>query len=116
MSGKNPRLLSIQKEIVRILPHIVFNSHFKKNGPFLVAEMLKNLPAIQKTQIQSLGQEDTLEKEMEIHSRTLAWEIPWAKDPGRPQFMGSQRETRLSDFFTFIFILQFSSPWPSGGR
>ena len=72
LSGKNPRLLSIQKEIVRILPHIVFNSHFKKNGPFLVAEMLKNLPAIQKIQIQSLGQEDTLEKEEATHSSILA--------------------------------------------
>ena len=51
LSGKNPRLFSIQKEIVRILPHSVFNSHFKKNGPFLVAEMLKNPSAMQKTQI-----------------------------------------------------------------
>ena len=72
LSGKNPRLLSIQKEIVRILPHIVFNSHFKKNGPVLVTEMLKNPPAMQKTQIRSLGQVDPLEKEEATHSSILA--------------------------------------------
>ena len=43
------------------------------------------------TQIQSLGREDTLEEEMATHSRTLAWEIPWAEEPGRLQSMGSQR-------------------------
>ena len=57
----------------------------------LVAQMIKSLPAVWDTQVRSLGQEDTLEKEMEIHSRTLAWEIPWTKDLGRLQSMGSQR-------------------------
>ena len=85
-------------------------------GASLVAQTITRLPARRDTQVRSLGQEDTLEKEMEIHSRTLAWESPWTKDLGRLQSMGSQRETRLSDFFTFIFILQFSCPWPSGGR
>ena len=72
LSGKNPRLLSECSEIVRMLPHTVFNSHFKRNGPFLVTEMLKNLPAMQKTQVQSLGQEDLLEKEVATHSSILA--------------------------------------------
>ena len=44
--------------------------------------MIKNLPAKQKTQVQSLGQEDTLEKEMATHSNTLAWRIPWTEEPG----------------------------------
>ena len=57
----------------------------------LVAQSLENLPAMQKTQVQSVGQEDTLEKETAIYCRNLAWEIPWAQDPGRLQSMGLQR-------------------------
>ena len=45
---------------------------------------------MQEIQVQSLGQEDTLEKEMAIHSSTLAWEIPWTEEPGGLQSMGSQ--------------------------
>ena len=44
----------------------------------------------QETQVQSLGQEDSLEKEMATHSSILAWEIPWTEEPGRLQSMGSQ--------------------------
>ena len=47
--------------------------------------------------IQSLGQEDPLEKEMATHSSTLAWKIPWTEEPGRLQSMGSQSWTRLSN-------------------
>ena len=47
--------------------------------------MVKNLPAIQETWVQSLGQEDPLEKEMATHSSILAWEIPWTEEPGRLQ-------------------------------
>ena len=57
----------------------------------LVAQMVKNPPAMQKTQVQSLGREDALEKEMATHSSTLAWEIPWTEEPGRLQSMGLQR-------------------------
>ena len=53
--------------------------------------MVKNLPAMQETQVQSLGQEDPLEEEMAIHSSILAWRIPWTEEPGRLQSMGSQR-------------------------
>ena len=52
-------------------------------GASLVAQMVKNLPAMQKTWIQSIGQEDTLEKGMATHSSILAWEIPWTEEPGR---------------------------------
>ena len=47
--------------------------------------------AMQETQVQSLGWEDPLEEEMAAHSSILAWKIPWTKDPGRLQSMGSQR-------------------------
>ena len=49
----------------------------------LVVQMVKNPPAMQETRVQSLGQEDLLEKEMETHSSILAWKIPWTVEPGR---------------------------------
>ena len=57
----------------------------------LVAQTVKRLPTIWETQVQSLGREDPLEKEMATHSSTLAWRIPWMEDPVRLQSMGSQR-------------------------
>ena len=57
----------------------------------LVAQMVKRLPTIWETWVQSLGREDLLEKEMATHSSTLAWKIPWMEEPGRLQSMGSQR-------------------------
>ena len=56
-----------------------------------MAQRLKRLPGMRETQVQSLGQEDPLEKEMATHSCTLAWRIPWTEEPGRLQSMGSQR-------------------------
>ena len=53
--------------------------------------MVKNLPEMQKTQVQSLGREDPLEKKMAIHSSILAWRMPWAEEPGWLQSTGSQR-------------------------
>ena len=53
--------------------------------------MIKNLPAMQETWIQSLGWEDSLEKRTATHSSILARRIPWTEDPGQPQSMGSQR-------------------------
>ena len=53
--------------------------------------MVKHLPAMWKTWVQSLGQEDPLEKEMATHFSILAWKIPWMEEPGRLQSMGSQR-------------------------
>ena len=57
----------------------------------LVAQAVKNLPAMQETQVQSLGQEDPLEKQMATHSSILAWRIPWTEEPGGLQSMGLQR-------------------------
>ena len=58
---------------------------------FIKCSVNKCLPAMRETQIWSLGQEDPLEKEMATHSSTLAWKIPWMKEPGRLQSMGLQR-------------------------
>ena len=60
--------------------------------------MVKNPPAMQGTQVQSLSQKDLLEKEMATHSRVLAWRIPWTEESGGLQSMGSQKsQTQLSD-------------------
>ena len=59
-----------------------------------MAQMIKNLPAMQETQetpVQSLSQEDLLEKGMATHSSILTWRIPWTEEPGGLQSMGSQR-------------------------
>ena len=56
----------------------------------LVAKLVRNLPAMQETQVRSLGREDPLEKEIATHSRILAWGIPWTEEPGRLQSMGLQ--------------------------
>ena len=53
--------------------------------------MVKHLPTMWETRVQSLGQEDLLEKEIVTHSSILAWKIPWTEEPGRLQSMGSQR-------------------------
>ena len=55
----------------------------------LVAQMVKNLPAMQETWVQSLGWEDPLEEDMATHSSILAWRIPWTDEPGGLQSIGS---------------------------
>ena len=57
----------------------------------LVFQLVKNLPALQETRVQSPGWEDPLEKEMATHSNILAWRIPWTEEPGGLQSVGSQR-------------------------
>ena len=57
----------------------------------LMAQRVKNLPALQETHVQSLGWEDPLGKGMATHSSILAWRTPWTEEPGGLQFMGSQR-------------------------
>ena len=60
-------------------------------GASLVAQLVKNQPAMQEIQVQSLGGEDPLEKEMVTHSSILVWKIPWTEEPGRLQSMRLQR-------------------------
>ena len=67
-----------------MIPNIV-------SGASQVAQMVKNLPAMQETQVQSVGWEDPLEKGMATHSSILAWEIPRTEEPGGLQLTGSQR-------------------------
>ena len=57
----------------------------------LVAQTVKRLPAMRETRVRFLGREDPIEKEMAIHSGTLAWKIPWTEEPDRLLAMGSQR-------------------------
>ena len=74
----------------------------------LVAQMVKNLPAMWETKVWSLGQEDPLEKEMATHSSTLAWKIPWMEEPGRLQSMGSQRVgNNWATSLSFSFFLSY---------
>ena len=63
---------------------------YNSTGSSLIAQLVKNLPAMQEIRVQSLGQEDPLEQEMATHSSILAWRIPWTEEPGGLQFVGSQ--------------------------
>ena len=67
------------------------SSDFEVRGASLVAETVKNPPAMQKTWVQSLGQEDPLEKRMSTPSSILAWRIPWTEKPGRRSPWGPRR-------------------------
>ena len=70
--------------------HLQGNENGFFGGASLIAQLVKNLPAMQETWIQFLGQEDPLEKEMAHHSSILAWRIPWTEEPSRLQSMGLQ--------------------------
>ena len=67
-----------------------FFIHSSVHWASLIAQLVKNLPAMPETWVRFLGQEDPLEKEMAIYSSILAWRIPWTEEPGRLQSMGSQ--------------------------
>ena len=67
-----------------------------------MAQMVKRLPTIWEAWVLSLVWEDPLEKEMAIQFRILAWEIPWTEEPGRLQFMGSQRRTGKPGMLHFM--------------
>ena len=72
--------------------HVIFHIHIKHYiymYIFVVTQMVKNLPTMQETQVQSLSWEDPLEKGISINSSILAWEIPWIEEPGRLQSMRS---------------------------
>ena len=87
------------------LPWCIFHVRFRYwAGASLVAQMVKNLPALWETHIWSLGQEDLLEKGMATHSSILAWRIPWTEEPGGLQSSKSQRvkEDWVTNTFTFL--------------
>ena len=67
-----------------------------------VAQLVKSLPAMQETQVQSLGWEDTLEEEMATHSSILAWRIPWTKEPGMYSLWDC-KDLDMTEHLTFTF-------------
>ena len=69
----------------------------------MVAQTVKNPPAVQETWVQSLGWEDPLEKEMTTHSSILTWKIPWTEESGGLESMGSQRVKH--DWLTNTYVL-----------
>ena len=77
----------------------------------MVAQMVKYLTTMQETRVRSLGWEDPLEKEMAIHSRTIAWKIPWTEEPSRLQSMGSQSVGH--DWATSLTHPQYSLSYPN---
>ena len=85
--------------LILCCPLLLLPSTFLAPGSFpvsqlfasLVAQMVKRLPVMHKTQVRSLSQEDPLKKEMATHSSILAWRIPWTEEPGGLQSSGSQR-------------------------
>ena len=116
---------------IRVLPHITTGPQYKSghkhtpscyskymyNGKSptlsLVAQTVKRLPTMQETRVRSLGREDPLEKAMATHSSIHAWKIPWAKEPGKLQSMGSQgvghdwaTSFHFQDLFRSILIFQ----------
>ena len=70
--------------------HILIIASHGTHWASLVAQLVKDLPAMHETQVQFLGQEDPLEEEMAIHSSVLAWKIPWTEEPGGLPSMGLQ--------------------------
>ena len=68
-----------------------------KDGSSLVAQMVKNLPAMQKTWVRSLGREDPLEKEIATHSNVLAWRIPCREEPGRLYSPWGHKESHTTE-------------------
>ena len=96
--------------VLKIILDLLLNNSWTS----LVAQTLKRLPAMWETWVQSLGREDPLEKEMATHSITLAWRIPWMKEPARLQSTGWQRvrhdwATSLSLSFSSLSVLNTMS-------
>ena len=83
---------------------LIFQDHRLPRNFKGLAQLVKNLPAMQKTWVRSLGWENSLEKGMATHSNILAWRIPWTEEPNRLQSMGLQKvEHSWVAIFTFTF-------------
>ena len=99
-------LICLQYVLIPFLPFFSFWDSFNIARTSLVAQMVKRLSTVRETLVQALAWEDPLEKEMAIHSSTIAWKIPWTEEPGRLQSMGLQRvrhDWASSLHFTSIF-------------
>ena len=90
-------LLAVQGTLKSFLQHHSSKASILQHSAFFIvqlshlAQTVKRLSTVWETQVRALGWEDPLEKEMAIHSRTIAWKIPWTEEPGRLQSMRSQR-------------------------
>ena len=83
--------LGDSKTLIELQSPLYFVRTLLYDTTSLVAQMVRRLPTMQETRVQSLGQEYLLEKEMATHSSILAWKIAWTEEAGRLQSMGSQR-------------------------
>ena len=93
-TNKQKKHWNVEKDVwIFNLSNLVLGSICK--GVTLVSQTVKNLPAMRETRVWYLGRDDPMEKEMSIHSRIPAWEIPWTENPGGLQSMGSQNQTQL---------------------
>ena len=72
-----------------------------------MAQVVKNLPAMRETQVPSLGQKDSLEKEMATHSSILSWKVPWTEGPHRLQSMGLQESDTIEVIEYNLYLLAF---------
>ena len=105
----DPHRLMKGRHFIHTRTHTHTHTQTHTHKTSLVVQMVKNLPAMQETQVQSVGGEDLLEKEMATHSSILAWEFPWTKEPGGLQSMGLQRTTeQLIHTHTHIFPIKSS--------
>ena len=77
----------------------------------LVVQMVKNPPAVQETQVQSLGREGPLEKGMPTHSSILAWRIPWTEEPGGLQSMGTLGSKALDKMDMIPLLIELTGYW-----
>ena len=87
-------VLTLQQSSLFLHTIIVYLHHNNNMRACLIVQLVKNLPAMQETQVQSLGQEDPLEKEMATHSSILARRILWTEEPGRLLSTGLQESDR----------------------
>ena len=97
-------ILNFFKKIIKI---------YSEFWALLVAQIVKNLPAMQETQVWSLGKEDPLEKGMTTHSSILAWRIPWTEEPCGLQSLGSQRVRHdwKTNTFTVSWWIYLTMSW-----
>ena len=98
-------------DLDKLLPAL-FKYPIVSDWAFLVAQTVKNLPAMQETQVSSLGQEDPLEKGMATHFSTLAWRITWTEEPGG-SWPWSCKESDMTEWLTLTIASDW--PWTLGG-
>ena len=87
----------LESDFLQMPWFLLFGSGIGDHSSSLVAQSVKNLPAVQEIWVLSLGWEDPLEKEMATHSSILAWKMPWTEEPGGLQSMRSQSRAQMSN-------------------